>query len=185
MESSKHRSDNVQLAGQDSNSWSSEYKARVLLSRPMRRVGRFDIAHREFNVGSLNWNFERNIIMIVDGSRVEQPGKQPWARIIRGRIDRCQEITKYTRQCRTQRRKGDWNEPQVQKCLVPSRTWHGEWRVGNDMEWRASAVATATRYGLDGPGIKSRWGRDFPHPSRPALGPIQPPIQWIRGLFRG
>jgi len=25
-------------------------------------------------------------------------------------------------------------------------------------------------------------GRDFPHPSRPTLGPIQPSIQWI-GVF--
>jgi len=31
------------------------------------------------------------------------------------------------------------------------------------------AVDIATRYGLDGPGIESRWGRDFPHPSRPSL----------------
>jgi hypothetical protein len=29
----------------------------------------------------------------------------------------------------------------------------------------------ATGYGLDGPGIESRWGRDFLHTSRPALGP--------------
>ena len=36
---------------------------------------------------------------------------------------------------------------------------------------RDSSVGIATRYGLDGPGIESRWGRDFPHPSRPALGP--------------
>jgi hypothetical protein len=34
-----------------------------------------------------------------------------------------------------------------------------------------SSVGIATRYGLDGTGIESQWGRDFPHPSRPALGP--------------
>jgi hypothetical protein len=27
---------------------------------------------------------------------------------------------------------------------------------------RDSSVDTATRYGLDSPGIESRWGRDFP-----------------------
>ena len=50
---------------------------------------------------------------------------------------------------------------------------------------RNSTVGIATRYGLDGPGIESRWGRDFPHPSRPALGPTQPPVQWVPGLSRG
>ena len=34
---------------------------------------------------------------------------------------------------------------------------------------RDSTVGIATRYGLDGPVIECRWGRDFPHPSRPAL----------------
>ena len=50
---------------------------------------------------------------------------------------------------------------------------------------RNSSVGIATRYGLDGPGIESRWWRDFPHPSRPALGPIQPPVQWVPGLSQG
>ena len=42
---------------------------------------------------------------------------------------------------------------------------------------RYSIVNTASRYGLDGPGIKSQWGQDFPHPSRPVLEPTQPHIK--------
>ena len=37
------------------------------------------------------------------------------------------------------------------------------------MRGRDSVVGIATRYGLEGPEIESLWGRDFPHPSRPAL----------------
>ena len=40
-----------------------------------------------------------------------------------------------------------------------------------------NVVGIATAYGLDGPGIESRCERDFPHLSRPALRPIQPPVQ--------
>ena len=50
-------------------------------------------------------------------------------------------------------------------------------------EGRDNSVGIATRYGLDGPGFDSRWGWVFPHPSRPTLVTIQPPIQWISGLF--
>jgi hypothetical protein len=50
---------------------------------------------------------------------------------------------------------------------------------------RDSSVGIATRYGLDCPEIESRWGRDFSHPSRPALGPTQPSIQWVPDLFPG
>ena len=46
-----------------------------------------------------------------------------------------------------------------------------------------SSVGIATDYGLGGPGIESRWGEIF-RPSRPALGPTQPPVQWY-WVFRG
>jgi len=43
---------------------------------------------------------------------------------------------------------------------------------------RDSSVGIVTRYGMECLGIESQWGRDFPHPSRPTLGPTQPPIQY-------
>ena len=33
--------------------------------------------------------------------------------------------------------------------------------------------------------VRGGWGRDFPHPSRPALVPTQPPLQRVLGLSRG
>jgi hypothetical protein len=46
-------------------------------------------------------------------------------------------------------------------------------------------VSRPIRYGLDSRRIESRWGRNFPHPSRPALGSTQSPIQWVSCLFPG
>jgi hypothetical protein len=52
-------------------------------------------------------------------------------------------------------------------------------------EGRVSSVGIATRYRQNGPGIESRWRRDFPRPSIPALGPTQPPTQWAPLHFSG
>ena len=53
------------------------------------------------------------------------------------------------------------------------------------MVGRDCVVGIATRYGLNGPGIESRWGRLFPHPYRPALGTTQLPVHWVLCLFPG
>ena len=40
-------------------------------------------------------------------------------------------------------------------------------------------------YGLERPGTEAWCGRDFPHPSRPSLGPTQTTVQWVPGLSWG
>jgi len=47
-----------------------------------------------------------------------------------------------------------------------------------------SSVGIATELRAGRSRIDSRWGRDF-RPSRPALWPTEPPVQWVPGLSRG
>jgi len=47
-----------------------------------------------------------------------------------------------------------------------------------------SSVGIATDYGLDGLGSNPGRDENF-RPSRPALGPNQPPAKWVPSLSRG
>jgi hypothetical protein len=74
----------------------------------------------------------------------------------------------------------------LRPCL--KATWpqyHKFWSIYFAEMGRDSAVGIATLSGLDGPGIKTPWEREFPHPSRPTLGPTQSPVKWVPGFFPG
>jgi hypothetical protein len=68
--------------------------------------------------------------------------------------------------------------------LPRSRYYYSYFLQSRIVGWD-NTVSIATPYGLDGPGIESPWGRDLPHPSTPAPGPIQPPAQRVLGPFPG
>ena len=45
--------------------------------------------------------------------------------------------------------------------------------------------SVVTDCGLVGMGIECQWERDFLHSSGSALGPTEPPVQWILGVLPG
>ena len=52
------------------------------------------------------------------------------------------------------------------------------------LQSKLSVVGTATRYGLDGPGIESPWDEFF-RDVQTSTWPSQPPVKWVPGLFKG
>ena len=69
--------------------------------------------------------------------------------------------------------------------MASYRTWQTFSRHRRVPVGRDSVMGVATCYGLDGPVNESCLGLDFLRPSRPAVGPTQPPAQWEACLFLG
>jgi hypothetical protein len=85
---------------------------------------------------------------------------------------------KYAGYCDKQDRRCEWKRDEMLRVSLL-------WAILEDVVGRASAVGIATHYRLVGSVIESRWGREFPCFSRPALGPTQPAVQWESGLSSG
>jgi hypothetical protein len=62
----------------------------------------------------------------------------------------------------------------------PKAEFKDKWSYTSILVGGDSVVVIATRYEVDGQGIKSWWGRDFPHMG---TGIHQPPVQWVPGFY--
>jgi hypothetical protein len=97
----------------------------------------------------------------------------PLYHLVRPRV--YSAVTSYSKGKKFHKNWYDDHATEGHSCTVQFSAMHNT-NVGRD-----SVFSIATHYELDGPGIESRWGRDFQHSSRPALGPTQPPVQWVPG----
>jgi len=59
-------------------------------------------------------------------------------------------------------------------------------KIAKLLQWcgPGSSIGIATDYELNASG-SNPGGHEIFRPSRPALGPIQPPVKWVLGLSRG
>ena len=69
------------------------------------------------------------------------------------------------------------------QVLLPQMRSRRLWSLHQGRPATLSDIVTS--YGLDGPGIESRCGRDFQYQSTPALEPTQPPVQRVPRLVPG
>ena len=68
--------------------------------------------------------------------------------------------------------------------MLAAFSLHFIFQVTNLRGGPSSSVGVATDYRLDGPG-SNPGGDEIFRPFKPALGPTQPPAQWVPGLSRG
>ena len=104
-------------------------------------------------------------------NREGHDGKRPW-QILKSCADFCMD--------RLTANEGRLSQGNLALCMV--RELHPSFQ---HRDGPGSSVGIVTGYGLDGPGMESRWGRDFPHMSRPALWSTQPPVQLVPCLSPG
>jgi len=98
------------------------------------------------------------------------------------RLDYSENITSYTSRD-AQNLRGASSPERL--CFVQRRlTVHSIRNIYNLLDGPGSSVGIATDYGLDGPG-SNPGGDEIFCSSRPALGPTQPPVQWVPGLPQG